>query len=200
MQNKNIFTQMGASSHSVSERQKEDFYSTDPRAVHVLFQMLSDLNIDIPDTIIETSVGMGHIAYVCEEYNKKVIGFDIVDRGYPGTIVCDFLSIQDPIETNGPKMFIQNPPFKLALKFIERSLQHCDKGEYCCAFLKIQFLEGKERAKFFEVFPPKYVGVFSSRVSCSKNGGHYESSAMCYCWFIWEKGYEGRPQIVWINK
>lgn len=27
-----------------------------------------------------------------------------------------------------------------------------------------------------------------------------KSSAACYAWFIWEKGYAGKPEIVWINK
>ncbi len=26
-----------------------------------------------------------------------------------------------------------------------------------------------------------------------------ESSAVCYAWFVWEKGYTGLPQVDWIN-
>lgn len=25
------------------------------------------------------------------------------------------------------------------------------------------------------------------------------SSAICYAWFVWEKGYKGKPEIEWIN-
>ena len=27
----------------------------------------------------------------------------------------------------------------------------------------------------------------------------YKSSAACYAWFVWEKGYTGKPEIDWIN-
>ena len=26
-----------------------------------------------------------------------------------------------------------------------------------------------------------------------------ESSAVCYCWFVWEKGYKGKPTVDWIT-
>lgn len=37
-------------------------------------------------------------------------------------------------------------------------------------FLKIQFLEGKKRNKFFKKYPPKYIYVNSSRQNCARNG------------------------------
>lgn len=76
-------------------------------------------------------------------------------------------------------------------------------------FLKITFLEGKSRRKLFEDYPPKRVYVSTSRILCGKNGDFYkrdengnliidkdgnpmeDSSAVCYAWFIWEKGYKG---------
>lgn len=61
-------------------------------------------------------------------------------------------------------------------------------------FLKIQFLEGKERRKLFEEHPPKTVYVSSSRLNCAKNGDFitYPKSAMAYAWYVWEKGYKRR--------
>ena len=68
-------------------------------------------------------------------------------------------------------------------------------------FLKIQFLEGKKRKEFFKYFPPKYIYVASSRLRCAKNGefDKYGSSAVCYAWFVWEKGFQGEPSVRWIN-
>jgi hypothetical protein len=42
-------------------------------------------------------------------------------------------------------------------------------------------------------------------LQCAKNGDFetYKKgvgSAMCYAWFIWEKGYKGKPEIDYINK
>ena len=67
-------------------------------------------------------------------------------------------------------------------------------------FLKIQFLEGQARRKLFEKSPPKYVYVNSKRQICYINGDMSKkmSSASCYCWFIWQKGWKGDPSIRWI--
>ena len=71
-------------------------------------------------------------------------------------------------------------------------------------FLKLQFLEGKARKELFLKHPPKTIYVSSSRLLCAKNGD-FEGmragggSAVAYAWFVWEKGYKGRPRIKWIN-
>lgn len=69
-------------------------------------------------------------------------------------------------------------------------------------FLKLIFLEGKDRYdKLFSIHPPKRIHVFTKRVRCDIDGDFTknESSAVCYAWFIWEKGYKGKPTIDWIN-
>lgn len=69
-------------------------------------------------------------------------------------------------------------------------------------FLRLQFLEGKERQRLFKNFPPKVVYVFSSRILCAKNGDFEAdryNSAIAYAWFVWVKGYKGDTIIRWIN-
>ena len=69
-------------------------------------------------------------------------------------------------------------------------------------FLKLQFLEGKARRKLFDVSPPKFVYVSSSRLVCAKNGDferYKGSNAMAYAWFIWEKSFSEEPRIRWFN-
>lgn len=71
-------------------------------------------------------------------------------------------------------------------------------------FLKVQFVEGKERKRLFTEFPPKVIYVSSSRIMCAKNaefdkmraGG---GSAVAYAWYVWEKGYKGETIVKWIN-
>lgn len=67
-------------------------------------------------------------------------------------------------------------------------------------FLKLTFLEGQKRKKLFEKYPPKTVYVFSQRQTCAMNGNFEDadSSAICYCWFVWQKGFTGAPTIKWI--
>ena len=98
-----------------------------------------------------------------------------------------------------------NPPYFKALEFVQKSLDLQREGGKVCAFLKIQFLEGKKRRLFFEDNPPIRVGVSSSRRLCVKNADFNQikeethSSAVCYAWFVWEKGYKGETTLKWFN-
>ena len=83
---------------------------------------------------------------------------------------------------------ITNPPYKYALKFVQRALESIQPGRKVAMFLKLQFLKVKQE-KFFLKHPPKVVYVSSSRLNCAKNGNFdkYQSSAVAYAWFVWGK-------------
>lgn len=68
-------------------------------------------------------------------------------------------------------------------------------------FLKLTFLEGKHRARLFEITPPIRVWVSHARLKCAMNGDFENTggSATAYAWFIWEKGWRGAPEIRWFN-
>lgn len=123
---------------------------------------------------------------------------DIVDRGYMGTVVRDFLtSTKDDL--NFSPDIITNPPYAMAKEFVEHALDISMDGVKVAMFLKIQFLESKKRYELFKKYPPKKIYVFVNRVNCGKNGVFgKESSAVCYAWFVWEKGYKGLPRVDWI--
>ena len=102
------------------------------------------------------------------------------------------------------QILLRTPPYKLATSFIKHSLDLAKDGVKVAMFLKIQFLEGKERKKLFTEYPPKTIYVSSSRLLCAKNrefekmraGG---GSAVAYAWFVWVKGYKGETVVKWIN-
>ena len=185
-----VWVNMGATNHSEGERQKDDYYATEPRAVELLLEKEKFCN-----HILEPFCGEGHISKVLEKNGYEVDSSDIVDRGYGR--VEDFFNLKYAPDTD----IITNPPYKIAIDGVKKAIDAIDTGHKVAMFLKIQFLEGKERRKFFEENPPKFVYVASSRLNCAKNGEFetYKSSAMCYAWFVWEKGYKGEPVIRWIN-
>ena len=51
----------------------------------------------------------------------------------------------------------------------------------------------------FEKFPPKTVYVSSSRLECGKNGVFGAGSAVCYAWWVWQKGWNGETTMKWFN-
>lgn len=195
------FTSLGASNHSNKERQIDDFYSSPSIAIEELNKKLIKYNINLGSTIVEPGVGSGGILKPLKEIhpNKNYIGFDIVDRGYPNTIVQDFLGVTREQINSDNISIVANFPYKDVLNQTVHSLNLLNNGEYLIHLAKIQYLEGKARYKLFEEQPPKYVFVFVNRIKCLNNDkDDGTSSAMCFCWFVFEKGFKGNPLIDWI--
>lgn len=181
------------------ERVDNDFYATDPQSVR---DLLENYKIE-SNSFYDPCVGQGHIAKVLTEYfpNAKIIGSDLIDRGYPNTIIGDF--VKSNIEIEKVDWIITNPPYNLAKEFIDKSLSLSNKG--VAMFLKIQFLEGQARKDWFKTTPLKYIYVFSKRQNPWRDGeslnpktGKKWGSTMCFAWFVWEYNYNGEPTIRWI--
>lgn len=192
-----IYRILGSSNHSESERVKDDFYATPKIAVDKLFLELEKLNINLPKIIIEPSVGTGSIAIPFCKKGYSIIGFDIIDRGFPNTNIVDWLTVSRPEIDN--LAIVANFPYNKIQEHTEHSLSVLKDGEYLIELAKIQFLEGKARRKMFNKNPPKYVLVFSERIKCLANGENTGgSSAICFCWYIFQKGFKGMPQVDWL--
>ena len=182
-------------------RVENDYYATNPKAVEML---LTNYTFDAA-TILEPCVGGGHIANAINNFfaNQRVItGLDLVDRGYPNTIVQDFLTWETDRKFEG---IITNPPFSLAQEFIEKGMELLTDDGQMAMFLKIQFLEGAKRKEFFEKYPPKYIYVFRNRMATWNNGNEVDpntgkrwATTMCHAWFIWEKGSKTEPVVRWL--
>lgn len=186
-----IFRNLGASNHSLVERQTEDYYATDHKAVELLLEVMPELN-----NIWECACGEGHLAKVFDNAGKLARATDLINRGYGD--IEDFL-LNKELYHNGD--IVTNPPYKHAQQFVEHALSLVDTGRYVCMFLKVLFLEGKARKKLFNQYPPKTVYISSSRINCAKNGdfNSYTSSAIAYAWFVWQKGFTGETVVKWIN-
>ncbi len=192
-----IWKTLGASNHTDKERQNEDYYATDPLAAELLLQ-IENLDKNVP--IWECSAGENHLANVFKENGYTVRTSDIVKRTET-TEQLDFLS-DEVTDWNGN--IITNPPYKLATSFVEKAMSIIHNGNKCIMFLKLQFLEGKSRRKLFEKYPPKTIWVSSSRIMCAKNGDFQKmrdggGSAVCYAFYVWEKGYKGDTIVKWFN-
>lgn len=196
---KSIYTTLGASNHTDEERETNDYYATEPKALELLLKLEKFFPY-----VWECACGEGHLSKVLEEHGYKVRSSDIVDRGYPGTETLNFLEIQKADINDAPRDIITNPPYKYAKEFVEHALDISMDGTKVAMFLKVQFLEGKARRELFNKYPPKTIYVASSRLLCAKNGEFQKmreggGSAVAYAWFIWEKGYTGDTVVRWFN-
>jgi len=184
---------MGLHRKPGEEREENDFYATHPASVFPLMEILGWENGG--KRIWEPACGKGHLSEIMRLYGHNVLSTDLIERGY-GIGGVDFL--QETIWDGGSfDAVITNPPYKIALPFIQKSLKI---APVVCAFLRITFLESSKRSEFFKQFPPRFVAVFTERMPSSKDGvfNPKESSSVCYAWFIWERDFKGRPEILWI--
>jgi hypothetical protein len=167
-------------------REEHDFYTTPAYATEALLSVEH-----FTGNIWEPSCGNGAISKVLEKANFSVISTDLIDRGY-GTSEKDFL-LENIIVDN----IITNPPYSLAQKFVEHSMD-CYKNKVAF-LLKLVFLEGEKRRKMFLSTPLARIHVFSKRVTQLKGDLPIKNSGMmCFAWFVWEKGYVGKPTVDWL--
>ena len=186
---KTAFAIIGASNHSKCDREANDYYATEPKATELLLEAEK-----FSHHVWECACGQGHISKTLEKNGYKVFSTDLIDRGYGQ--VQDFLKFESFVDCD----IISNPPFALAEDFVEHAMRIVRDGIKVVFLLKIQFLEGKRRKKLFEKYPPKYVIVNSERQHCCKNAEFNKLTAttQCYAWYVWEQGFNGRPEIMWI--
>jgi len=187
---KTTFSILGASNHSEHERALDDYYATNPSVLTPLLD-----NEDLLLNIWENACGAGHLSKKLEKVNFKVKSSDKVNRGYGE--IFDFL--KEPVqEWDGD--ILTNPPYKYAQEWVEKSMKTLHDKNKLCLFLKLLFLEGQKRKEMFKKYPPQTVYVFSARQKCVLNGDfeNSDSSAVCYAWFVWEKGYTGETVLKWV--
>lgn len=170
-----VFKTIGASNHTDNERQREDYYATEPAATEWLCK-LEHFN----GPILEPSCGEGHISEVLKAQGYNVTSRDLVNRGYGDE--ADFLSI-DNTEWMGD--IVTNPPYKYAREFAEKALQIIPDGNKVAMFLKLTFLEGKARRNLFRTAPHSGLGLIKQtemrherRVRC--NGRQRNRLRMVY--------------------
>ena len=174
-------------------REENDFYATNPKALKTAIPLLEEVGLDT--NVWECACGMGHLSEVLKENGYNVKSTDLIDRGYCDETL-DFLKCTESF--NGD--ILTNPPFKLAKEFIEKSFELIPNGNKVFLFLKIQFLESKQRKEMFEKYPLKHLLVYSERQQCAKDADfeHLKAKTQCYAWYVFEKGYTELPTIMWI--
>lgn len=154
-----IFSTIGASNHAKTQREKLDNYSTPTE----IAEMIDDL-VPLSRDVWECACGEGNISKALLKRGHCVFSSDIVYRGFP-CAEMDFLKTSSVVDMD----IVTNPPYCVAFDFIKKSLEVITDDHYACFFLRLNFLEGKKRREFFNKFPPKYVFVSSSRISCGRS-------------------------------
>lgn len=184
-----------------AEREKYDFYATDPYAIDVALETFRKIGLN--NKVWECSCGKGHLSERLKSFGYTVFSSDLIDRKYGKQL--DFLKTERNI---GQGDIITNPPFSLAEDFVAHSMKILQEGQRAFFFLKIQFLETKGRKELFSKYPPEYVIINSERICCAKDGefekyfkkkgNRYTGGTQFYAWFVFKKNYKGDTKVLWI--
>ena len=95
---------------------------------------------------------------------------------------------------------VLNPPFTMALEFALTTWQSVERG--MAIFQRTAWMEGVARGnKLWDVLPCSHVWIFRHRVDCFPEGqvDHSTSGMLCFAWYVFTRGYTGRPQLGWIT-
>lgn len=172
------------------KQEKDHFYETPAEAVQALLKVEKFSGL-----CWEPACGRGAISRVLEASGLNVMSSDLVNRGY-GQSGVDFLMEYKQRAAN----IITNPPYKLAEEFTRRAIALAD--EKVAMLVRLAWLEGQERRKMFDQFPPARVWVFSKRITMWKDGekpeGSADSGSVAYCWIVWQNPHSTRTQLGWI--
>mgnify|MGYP003131675876 CR=1 FL=1 len=166
--------------NSKGNRVKNDFYPTPPEAT----QSLLDRE-NFNGNIWECACGDGSMSKVMIDKGYEVYSSDLIDRGY-GETGIDFLKSDKKFDN-----IITNPPFNLSTEFTIRALKQANNQ--VAMLNKLSFLEGLKRKElvFFQK-KLKKIWIFSRRIKFGGNG------LMAFAWFIFDKNYNGLPEVDWI--
>ena len=178
-----------------ARRKKSDAYLTPPWCVH---RLLEADGLDLPGgSWLEPAAGPGRIISAVNSMRDDVRwdAIELRDKCGPDlvkavgsskrVVIGDFLSTSPP-EKHYDVIFT-NPPFSLAMKFVEKCLATAD---HVAMLLRLGFLGSADRADFFREHPPD-IYLLPDRPSFTDDGKNDNSY---YAWFIWRPG--GRTEGV----
>lgn len=169
------------------EREKDDFYPTPAALVRPMLRLET-----FEGAVWECACGDGAIAR--EIANNPVISSDLVYRGY-GLGGVDFLTSKLLCAPN----IVTNPPFKLWAQFARHAVEL--GAQKIVLFSRLLTLEGRANATMMQETGLTRVLVSAGRVNILPPGaidkGH--SGTTAYAWYVWERGYKGRPEILWFT-
>lgn len=146
--------------------------------------------------IVEPGAGDGAICRVIRQHNRchHIKAIEIQPQFEEELRkVCDSVIISDLFDVafDPGLSFVGNPPFCLALEFLEHIFQY--DPLYVAFLLRLDFLGSQTRASFHNTHPLTQLIVLGKRPGFTVDG---KTDLYNYAWFVWHKNAKPKSPIV----
>lgn len=149
-------------------------------------------------TIWDPACGTGRIVRAARAAGNYADGADLIARG-------EFLGGFDFMEGAYERRanIVCNPPFKIAVKFVQRALYVTEHKT--AMLLPANWVQGDKRARWLETTPLRRVLFITPRPSMPPGaaveaGMKAGGGKVDFAWFIWLRGYDGKPELGWLRR
>lgn len=186
---------MSATNRGTS-RNEADFYPTPLDVVNKYLQ--ADPIAKLNCSILEPCAGNGNIINALKNRGYTDINAVEIREDEKETLekIANNVHIGNFLAMEGLKnkydVIITNPPYKMALEFVEKSLDIVKPNGKVIMLLRTNFLESKKRFDFWQKNPVSGLYVLSQRPSFTGKG----TDATSYSWFVWDKSVFGCNQKI----
>lgn len=167
-------------------RRADDYYATPAWCVRAILPHLVRVGLHIPpsgkgDVILDPCAGDGAILRVVRDVWPEAtiagIELDQVRAESSGATCADALAVA----WGRPRLIVTNPPFGLAMEFVQRALEEVARGGTVAMLLRLPWLASQRRAEWIRANTPS-VYVLPRRPSFTGKG----SDATDYGWMVWD--------------
>lgn len=146
----------------------------------------------------EPAVGAGHIAWVLAARGFEVVGSDVVDRGWPGVILEDFLTVtaaRAPVQ-------ITNPPYNLVNardgqgRWLRQALAL--GADYVALLLNADWPAARKNAfdALFRQHPPSIEYLCCWKIDFRGLGAPPQRNS----WFVWDRNRLAPGPDCWLRR
>lgn len=176
-------------------RHPQDWYVEPEWCSRRLFEV-EDFNSMEP--IIDPACGMGRIVVAGRVKGFITLGHDLVKRSTWCSAEEDFL-----LDTTPRCSIVSNPPFGIADQFAGHALSVAKRK--VALLLPTKWMNGAKRGAWLETTPLRRVWLLGPRPSMPPGpvieaGIAPGNGTVDFAWFVWERGYEGRPELHWLRR